>query len=240
MTGAFLNALGILLGALFGLVWRGGLSRRTQDFVRSGIAASAAFLGLRLVWENLRGPLPACVRQLSIAVLSIVLGTLLGRLMHWQRFSNSLGRRAGGIVFAAQSQPPGPLGNGLTAVTVLLCAAPLGLVGVVTDGVFGFYQLLALKGVMDGLAMAGFVKLFRWPIALAALPVFIFMDALATAVQLAARPWLETHALTGAVGITAGLLVGVMALVILEVRRVELANYLPSLAVAPLVAWFFT
>ena len=35
----------------------------------------------------------------------------------------------------------------------------------------------------------------------------------------------------------AGFIVCAMALVIFEVRRVELANYLPALAVAPLLLW---
>ena len=36
---------------------------------------------------------------------------------------------------------------------------------------------------------------------------------------------------------TAGLVACAVALVIFEVRKVELANYLPSLVIAPLLAW---
>ncbi len=236
VIGPFLNAFGILLGAFFGLALRGGFSRRTQDFLKSGLGAFAALFGLRLVWENLHGSMAEGGRHLAIALLAIVLGAVLGRLLKLQKHSNRLGRRAADMLGAAQKNPPGPAGDGLTAVTVLYCAAPLGIVGAVADGLQDFFQLLALKAAMDGLAMMGFVKLFRWPVALAALPVFVFMDAMATAIRLCARPWLEAHGLTGIVGITAGLLVCTMALVILELRRVELANYLPSLLVAPFLA----
>ena len=37
-----------------------------------------------------------------------------------------------------------------------------------------------------------------------------------------------------------GLLVFCVAMVILELKRFELADYLPSLAVAPLVAWIWS
>jgi uncharacterized membrane protein YqgA involved in biofilm formation len=37
-----------------------------------------------------------------------------------------------------------------------------------------------------------------------------------------------------------GLIACAVALVIFEVRRVELANFLPSLAIAPLLTWLFS
>jgi uncharacterized membrane protein YqgA involved in biofilm formation len=39
------------------------------------------------------------------------------------------------------------------------------------------------------------------------------------------------------VNAAAGLIVCAIALMIFEVRRVELANFLPALAIAPLLAW---
>jgi uncharacterized membrane protein YqgA involved in biofilm formation len=40
------------------------------------------------------------------------------------------------------------------------------------------------------------------------------------------------------VNATGGLIACAIALMIFEVRRVELANFLPGLAVAPLLAWW--
>ena len=41
-----------------------------------------------------------------------------------------------------------------------------------------------------------------------------------------------------AVNAAAGLVISATTLVVLQVRRVELANYLPALAVAPVLAWW--
>jgi uncharacterized membrane protein YqgA involved in biofilm formation len=239
VIGAYLNALGILLGALFGLVRRRPLALRTQKFLQSALGAFVVFYGLRLVWENLGGAFAAGLKQLLIAALAILLGHLLGRLLGLQKISNRLGRHASGRIAAAQQSPPGPMVPGLLAISVLFCAAPLGIVGAVTDGLGGYFFPLALKAVMDGLAMTSFVKLFRWPVALAAGPVFLFLDGLARAAQAGARLWLASPALVPSVNIIAGLVLCAMALVILGLRRVELANYLPALAVAPLLTWLF-
>jgi hypothetical protein len=81
------------------------------------------------------------------------------------------------------------------------------------------------------------VKLFGWPSALSAFPVFAFLGGITLACQLWVRPFLETHGLVDPVNAVAGLVACAIALMIFEVRRVELANFLPALAVAPLLAW---
>jgi hypothetical protein len=120
----------------------------------------------------------------------------------------------------------------------------LGLLGAVTDGLptngdqLGCYWLLAVKAVMDGLAMTGFVKIFGWPSALSAFPVFAFLGGITFACQFYANPFLAAHGLVDPVNAAAGLIACAIALMIFEVRRVELANFLPALAVAPLLAWW--
>jgi len=236
VIGAFLNALGILLGALAALAWRGPISARTQDGFRFMLGGLTVFFGLRLVWQNVGGSIMTVLRQLFVALLAVLLGHLLGRLLRLQKMSNWLGRRAAERLAAARKNPPGRPLDGFAAATVLFCAAPLGILGVVTDGLADYFYPLALKAVMDGLAMAGFVPLFRWPVALVAVPVFIFLTALATAVNRFALPALAAHHLVEPTAVVAGLVMCAVSLVILGARRVELANYLPALLFAPVLA----
>ncbi len=235
MIGAFLNALGILLGALLGLARRGELSARAQNQIKSVLGAFTAFCGLQLVWLNVSGNFTSVLKQLFLAVLAVMLGNLLGKIFGLQKISNRLGRHAATLIAVGESSMARPA-NGFIAATILFCAAPLGIVGAVTDGLVGYFFPLVLKAVMDGLATMSFVKLFRWPVALAAVPVFLFFNGLALAVHAFAQPWLAAHDALHAVNAAAGLVICATALVVLEVRRVELANYLPALAVAPLLA----
>jgi uncharacterized membrane protein YqgA involved in biofilm formation len=174
VTGAFLNAMGILIGGLFGLALPKPLSLRTQIFFRSALGAFTIFFGLRLVWLSVNGTFLPASKQLFIAVLAITLGFWIGKLLHLQKISNRLGRHAGHLVASASTGAPRKSDDGFTACAILFCAAPLGWLGAVTDGLppmespSGYYWLLAVKAVMDGLAMTGFVKIFGWPSALSA------------------------------------------------------------------------
>jgi uncharacterized protein len=239
VTGAFLNSLGILSGAIFGLALRQPLPARAQDFFRRALGAATIFFGLRLVWLNVNGTFFSCVKQILIAMLALVLGNLIGKILALQKISNHLGRFVASRIANAQKNPPGKMAGGFNACAILFCAAPLGILGAVTDGLSGDFYLLAIKAVMDGLATASFVKMFGWFSALSAFPVFIFLGAITFAVQFFAKPFLDSHNLIYSVNTVAGFIACAVALVIFEVRKVELANYLPSLAVAPLLAWLF-
>ena len=240
MIGSFLNALGILAGALHGCTARQPLSPRVQHFFKTALGAFTVWFGLRLISENVHGTFYNGVKQLSVAGLGVVLGYWLGKLLHLQKISNRLGHYAANLLAVAQKNPPGKSADGFVTATLLFCAAPLGILGAVTDGLSGYYFLLLLKAVMDGLAMVSFIKMFRWPVALAALPVLFLLNGLTLAVRFDVQPWLASLGLVASIQLAAGIITCIIALVIFEIRRVELANYLAGLIVAPMLAhWWF-
>ncbi|HEV2319829.1 MAG TPA: DUF554 family protein [Verrucomicrobiae bacterium] len=231
-TGALINAIGILLGAFIGLTWRKAPSLRTQLLFRNAIGACTLFLGLRLIYISIEGTFWPCLREIAIILVAVIVGFWIGKLFRFQKMSNYLGRLAGNAIAAAQHHPEHNPSNAFNACAILFCAAPLGIVGAVTDGLSGYFYLLAVKAAMDALAMLGFVRIFHWPSALSAVPVLVFFSAVALGVQLYVRPCL-TPAELDSIGAAAGFLACIITIVIFEVRRVELANFLPALAIAP-------
>lgn len=238
MIGAFLNALGILLGGLYGLAVRAPLSARAQNLFKLVLGVGTVAAGLVLIVTSLHGSIGSAVKQLLLAMLAVVLGQWTGKILQLQKLSNSIGRHAANLLSAAQKKPSSNLTDGPVAGTILFCAAPLGILGAMMDGLSGFFWLLALKAVMDGLATASFVKLFRWPAALAALPVFGLFYSLTIAVQMWGLPWLAGHDAAAILQTTIGLLTCVISVVVFEVRRVELNSYLPAIFFAPVLKLF--
>jgi len=237
-TGALFNAIGILVGAMIGLVQITPFSLRAQLWFRNAIGLFNVFYGLRLIYLSFDETFWSSFKQICVGLLAVVLGFWVGKLLRFQKMSNYVGRMAGDVINAATNKKPHSAADGFNACAILFCAAPLGLVGAVTDGLSGYFYLLAVKAVMDALAMSGFVRIFRWPSALSAIPVFVFFSAISLAVELYVKPYLTTPE-ANAVNMAAGLLACIITIVIFEVRRVELANYLPALVVAPLLTkWF--
>jgi uncharacterized protein len=245
VTGAILNAAGIVVGGLLGLARHTSLSLQAQAFFKLALGVFTVFFGLRLAWLSVGGSFPNVLKQIAIAFLAVMFGKLAGRLLRFQAASNHLGQYARGLIERTKPDDPLRFTNGLNACAILFCASPLGILGAVQDGLpgqpngVGYFYPLAVKGVMDGLAMMTFAKLFGWGGMLAALPVFVLQGSVTLACLLYLEPFLRTHGLVDSVNAVGGLIVCTVGLVIFEVRKVELADFLPSLAVAPLLTWLW-
>jgi uncharacterized membrane protein YqgA involved in biofilm formation len=85
---------------------------------------------------------------------------------------------------------------------------------------------------MDGLASLTFARMFGWTALLTAVPLAAFLSGW-TLLGSRLDPWLTSQGLAGVVHASAGLIVTYVALIIFEVKKVEIGNYLPALVVAP-------
>lgn len=240
MFGTILNVAGILLGGIIGLTRRKPLAPAAEGYFKLALGALTVFYGLRLSWGSFHGSLLQILKQLLIVILALMLGKLTGQLLRLQKLSNRLGRHARELIQNARPDDPQRAGAGFKTCAALFCAAPLGALGALQDGLTspGYFYPLAIKGVIDGLAAMGLVRLFGWGVMLAALPVLAFQGTLTLCAQ-SLEPFLRLHGLADSINATGGLLVFCVALVMLNLKRIELADYLPSLLFAPLLTWLW-
>jgi uncharacterized membrane protein YqgA involved in biofilm formation len=74
---------------------------------------------------------------------------------------------------------------------------------------------------------------------MSAFPVLALFGGATFACHTALAPVCGGHHLLDSISAATGLVVCAVSLVIFEVRKVELANFLPAVAVAPLLEWFW-
>ncbi len=237
MTGAVLNVAGIVIGGIIALIRRKPLSPVNEAFFKSVLGILMVFYGLRLTWLSFSGAFGSVLRQLVIIVLALMLGKMLGKLFRLQKMSNRLGQRARARLTDVRADDPSRFNTGFQLCSALLCAAPLAFLGAVQDGLSGYFYPLALKAVIDGLAVMGFVSLFGWGVILSALPVFVLEGSIFLVCSAIVRPFLESHSLIDPVNGVGGLLVFCVGMLILGLKKIEVTDYLPGLAVAPLLTW---
>ena len=238
LLGTLLNVAGILIGGIVGLLRRKPLSVAQESWFKVAVGAFTVFYGLRLTWSSLGGSFAQVVKQLIIAVLALMLGKIAGRLLHLQKASNRLGQRAKEIITAVGAIGKPQPTDGFKTCALLYCAAPLGILGSVSDGLSGYFYPLAVKGVIDGLATLGFIRMFGWSVLLSALPVLALQGTITLGCAQLAQNFPQHQPLLLSVNSVAGLLIFAVALVILQLKKIELADYLPSLLFAPLLTHF--
>jgi uncharacterized membrane protein YqgA involved in biofilm formation len=237
VIGTILNATAIFLGALAGLITKREPSIASQNTWRILLGLFAVYAGLAATWQSLPGPFWVGLKALGIILLALMLGNFTGTLLRLQKGFNRLGRYAAARV-GATSPAEARFGDTLAACTILFCVSPISMVGALLDGWAGDWKILLVKGVMDGLASLAFVRTLGWPVMTSLVPLVAWQGTISLLARLTA-PWLEAHALLNPLVGVSGLIVFAIALVILQIKKVELANYLPSLIYAPLLAWLF-
>lgn len=238
MTGTILNAAGILIGGVLGLTLTRQLSPAAQAGIKGMLGVLVVFVGLSTTWKSLGPGLGLVAKQMTIVILAMTLGRITGRLLHLQKGLNKLGQYAKEKFANAGADKSKRWSEGFITCTILFCVGPMAILGSIQDGLDGRWQTLGLKAVMDGLATMAFASMFGWGVILSVIPVIAYQGSITLAAKLLA-PYVQHGPLLDSINTTGGLLVFCIALIILELKKVELADYLPSLAFAPLLTWLW-
>lgn len=207
--------------------------RRLQVF----LAVITMGLGFHVIWRSLHGSFGHVIGQLGILGVAIVLGKLTGQVLGVQSRLNRLGGFARDRLTGAgtaDGQPP--WSDVFAAATVLFCLTPLAVVGPLLEGLGEDIRVLLVKSVIDGLTTLSLARTRGWSVLLAAVPVLSFQGSLSLAAALGQEP-LAATGVTDAVCGTSGYLLVAVAMVMLQVLKIRLGDYLPALLWAALLGW---
>jgi uncharacterized membrane protein YqgA involved in biofilm formation len=236
--GTIINAAAIVLGGVLGLTMARQLSLRRQMLLKTLLGVFTVYVGLKMFWENIGGSFGTVMKQIGIIMLALVIGNVIGKLLRLQKALNKLGQMAKEKMASADAAGPHRFSEGFVTCTLLFCVGPMAIIGALKDGLDGNWKILGVKAVMDGLATMAFVTTFGWGVILSVIPVVAYQGSITLLAQWVA-PFLESHNLVMPISATGGLLVACISLIILEVRSVKLADYMPSLLVAPVLSWWW-
>ena len=235
MGGTILNILTVALGSALGLLIGNRLPERVQQSVITGLGLVTLVVGIQNAGRS---------GNIIIPLLSIVIGTIIGELLRidlaLERFGGWLQARfAGGGSDSGDDRAR--FINGFVTASLIFCVGPLTFVGSLMDGMglaLGFQQL-AIKSVLDGFGAVAFAASLGVGVAFSIVTIIVLQGGLALVGALLVSG-ADTAALaqtpaileTTAVG---GLLLIALALVLLDVKKPRVANFLPALLVAPAI-----
>lgn len=236
MIGAIINAIGIVAGGVTALIARKPIPVRLQSALRTSLGAALVWYGIKLTWTSINGTGRQMFQQFLIVLLAMALGQVAGKILHLQKLSNRVGQFATWQLDSPPSDPP--FSTGFVLGTALFCVGPLALLGSVQEGLGALSQALVVKALIDGLTAMSFVATFGWSVIATAIPVLALEGALIRITDVATL-WLRQspYPLIDSIAATDGMLILCVGFLILEVRKIAVTDYFPSLVLAPLFTW---
>lgn len=235
--GTIVNVATVLLGATVGVLLGNRLPVRTRDLVTDSLGLVTLLIAGTSAMAVLDDDLADRVGEsapMLIVLGSLLIGGIAGSLLRLEQRVESLG---GWL----QSRLSGDAGSverhrfieGFVVASLVFCTGPLTILGSLNDGLGNGADQLFLKSALDGFAAIAFAASFGWGVAASAVTVVAIQGSL-TLLGLAlgdVLPDAHLAAITAAGGL---LLVGV-ALRLLRIREIPVADLLPALLVAPLL-----
>ena len=228
ISGTLLNVVTVLLGASLGLLVGGRLPERFNGIIMGGLGLATLIIGIQnaLLTGNI-----------LILLGSILVGGIIGEVLRIEQRLDALGsylqRRLAGSGRGAST-----FSEAFVTSSIVFCVGPLTILGSIQNGISGDISFLALKSLLDCFAAFAFAATLGWGVLLSAVTVLVYQSALSLAAWAVAssvpsrdNPYILEMTAAG------GLIIIGVGLRLLDIKQLKLANYLPALAVAPLIVW---
>lgn len=230
--GTLINTAAVIAGGTLGLLLGHRLPKRVQETVMHGLGLVTLVIGAQLALET---------KNILIVLGSLLLGGILGEWWEIEGRLENLGRRLERWLAkkgATTDEGRIPLSRGFVMASLLFCVGPMTILGSIQDGLTGDFSLLATKSLLDGFASLALASTLGVGVPLAALTVFTYQGTLT--LLAAYLGGFLTDPMIGEISAAGGVLIIGLGLVLLEIKRLRVANYLPALLIAPLVVALLT
>ena len=228
MLGVLVNAGGIVLGSLLGLLVKKGIPDRVEKMVMMAIGLCVAFIGIKGAFDS---------QNTLIMIISMVLGTIVGTLIDLDRQMNRLGqwveRR-----FRPKGDHKDSLAEGFVNGTLLFCVGAMAIVGSFNAGVKGDNSMLFTKALLDTTSAAMMTVTMGIGLALSGASVFVYQGALVLLAQFL-QPILPEPAIAEISGV-GSLMILAIGLNLMGITKIKVANFLPAVVFAPVLVWLYT
>jgi uncharacterized membrane protein YqgA involved in biofilm formation len=237
LIGTFINIVAVLVGSTLGVLFGARLPERLKRTTLAGMGLFVAAIGIQMFLKT----------ENSLIVLgSLLIGASLGEWWGIEDGLQNLGRKleqrfaspGNGATEAAASYE-NRFVRGFLAASLLFCVGPLSILGSVQDGLTGDYSLLAVKSVLDGFASLAFASTLGVGVMFSTLVILVYQGGITlAAAQLNA---VVTTQMMNELTATGGVILLALAISsLLEIKPIRSGNFLPALAVAPMIVWILS
>jgi uncharacterized membrane protein YqgA involved in biofilm formation len=246
MTGTILNCITILLGSLIGVSIGNRLPETMRDSIMNGLGLVTLVVGMQNAFKT---------GNILLPLLGLLIGTIIGESLNIDGQLKRFGAWLQSKVERDPNQNSDAAAisrtrfiNGFVTASLVFCVGPMAILGSIQNGLnTNDIQLLAIKSTLDFFASIAFAATLGIGVAFSIIPTVILQGGFSlvgvllgglltagSAALSANNPYLRE--LTGVGGI---MLMGI-SLILLNLKPVRVANFLPGLIATPLLVLLAT
>ncbi len=214
-SGAVVNFFTVIIGTGIGLLFKKGIPEKVKTTLMNGMALSVMYIGITgLLEKNI---------NVLIIIASFAVGSIIGELIDFDRLVNRLGEKLENKIGSGDTK----IADGFVTSTLLFCVGAMTVVGSIDSGISGDNSTLYSKSVIDGIAAVALTSSMGIGVILSALSV-LFIEGSITLLASFVAPIL-TESAVAHMSLVGSLLIIALSLNMLELTKIKVMNYLPSI-----------
>ena len=230
-TGVIVNVLAVIIGSVIGLLCKKGFPKKLSDAVMFGAGLCTAYIGIAGAVSAGSAPDANPITP----VVAIAGGALIGTLLD---IDGALNRAAA----AAENKlrhgdtSKGSLAEGFVSATLLFCVGSMIILGGLSAGVSGDNTIYFTKSMIDFVAAIALSVSVGAGVLLSCISVGVLQGLFVFAAGFL-QPVLTDH-MIGEINCVGNLLIVVIGLNLMGITKQKVANFLPAVLIALLLAIF--
>jgi len=217
MLGTIVNVIAVVAGSLLGLLVRGRLPEKVKRVVFQAIGLATLFLGVQMTFKTANIP---------VLFFSMLLGAVLGEAIDVEGYIE----RFGNAIKAKLSRGDDRFVEGFLSASLLFCMGSMAIIGSIEDGIRGDPTILYAKSMMDGFASISLASALGIGVLFSAIPIFLYQGGI-TLLASQAKIFF-TEVIVNEISAAGGLILIGLAINLLEIRKIKIANMLPAIIFA--------
>ena len=229
-SGVLFNTLTVILGSIVGLTFKRAIPKKLTDALMCAIGVCTVYIGIS--GAVLSGG--SCDANPLIPIIAIALGVAVGTVLDIDGALDRLGRAVERRF--KKSEGDGNIAAGFVAACLLFCVGSMTIVGGLNAGISGDNTLYYTKGILDLVSAMALSVSFGIGVLLSSAFVLGFQGALVLMAGLL-EPLLDSHMISE-MNCVGSLLILIIGLNLMKITNIKVADYLPAIPIALLLAVF--
>ncbi|MBP2651271.1 MAG: hypothetical protein H6Q74_2096 [Firmicutes bacterium] len=223
MKGTLVNTGAIIIGTAVGLLIKKNIPPRYQETLMQGLALTVGIIGLQMALKT---------QNMLIVISSIVIGGILGEWINIQCWLDKMGQ----FITSTIGDKYGDVGQGFVTASLVYCIGAMGIVGAIQDGLTGNADTLYAKAILDGMVSVVFASGMGVGVGLASLAVLLYQGSI-TLLATALNELMNENTIREMTAVGGILIIG-LSISMLEIKKIKVANLLPSIVVVIVLMQF--
>ncbi len=223
-TGSLVNGAAIIGGSIIGILLHSRFPERIREIIFQALGLGVIIIGIQMSLK---------VQDILILIFSLLIGGVVGELL---RLDTMFEKLAGKLKNAVGSSDTGFV-DGLITASLIFCIGAMAIIGSFEEGIKGDATVLYTKSILDGFASIALASSYGVGVLFSFIPVVIYQGAL-TLFASSFQEWFSPLIIDQLTA-TGGLLIIGISLTLLDIKRINLANLLPSLGIVILLTVLF-